>query len=91
MILIIEIYFFVYIRGKYARKVDMNTLNSKRFEGHPFFVWNKLYFTKEVNGQWDIYSAKYDNLLWNEIKPLGDIYTNEDEAFNSEMGNKSFF
>lgn len=86
-----DLFSFIYVRGEYARKVDMTTLNSERFEGHPFFVGNILYYTKEANGQWDIYSVKYVNTQWNDLKPIDELNTIEDEGFYSEKGNKSFF
>lgn len=86
-----DLFAFIYVRGDYARKVDMSSINSLGFEGHPYFVGNKLYFTKEVNGQWDIFSADYYNNQWTNLKPIEILNTKADEGFYSEMGNKSFF
>lgn len=86
-----DLYAFIYVRGDYARKIDTKVLNSKGFEGHPFFVGNKLYYTKEVDGNWDIYSTNYIDGKWSPIEPVSEINTKDDEGFYSEFGKKSFF
>lgn len=82
---------FMYIRGNYARIIDISKLNSQGFEGHPFFVGNRLYFTKEINNQWDIFFSEYVDGQWTTPNPLAHINTNSDEGFYSEFYNKSLF
>jgi hypothetical protein len=86
-----DLFAFLYVRGEYARKIDISLLNGKGFEGHPYFSKNKLYFTKEADSSWDIYSSIYSNNSWSAPEPVSGINTNEDEGFYSESGNKSFF
>lgn len=86
-----DLFAFLYVRGDYARKIDTKILNSKGFEGHPFFVGNKLYFTKEVNKNWDIYSSDFIDGKWSQIVPVSELNTKDDEGFYSEYGKKSFF
>lgn len=86
-----DLYGFMYVRGEYARIIETKILNSKGFEGHPFFVGNRLYFTKEVDGQWDIYYSDYINGNWTAPTPHSEINTLADEGFYSESFNKSLF
>jgi|GEM_PF-1983184 len=86
-----DLFAFMYVRGEYARVIDIKLLNSKGFEGHPYFVDNRLYFTKEINNQWDIYYSDYINGNWTNPISFDDINTNVDEGFYSESFNKSLF
>ncbi|MFA7325376.1 MAG: hypothetical protein WC121_01810 [Candidatus Kapaibacterium sp.] len=86
-----DLYAFIYVRGEYARIIDTKVLNSEGFEGHPFFVGNRLYYTKEINGQWDIYYSDYENGNWTQPLPYTYINTNADEGFYSESFNKFLF
>ncbi|MER3328775.1 MAG: hypothetical protein RIF34_04285, partial [Candidatus Kapaibacterium sp.] len=86
-----DLYAFMYVRGEYARIIDIKTLNSMGFEGHPYFVGDRLYYTKEIEGQWDIYYSVYSNSNWSTPIPVSDINTKVDEGFYSESYHKSFF
>lgn len=86
-----DLFAFMYVRGEYARIIDVKSLNTKGFEGHPYFVGNRLYYTKEIDGQWDIYYSDYSNSNWTTPIALSDINTKSDESFYSESYNKSFF
>ncbi len=86
-----DLFAFMYVRGEYARIIDTKVLNSLGFEGHPFFVNNRMYFTKEINGQWDIYFSDYENGKWTPPVPFVEINTPVDEGFYSESFNKVLF
>lgn len=86
-----DLYAFMYVRGEYARIIDTKVLNSNGFEGHPFFAGNRLYFTKEIKGQWDIYYSDYENGNWTLPVSNTGINTIEDEGFYSESFHKSLF
>lgn len=86
-----NLYAFMYVRDNYARIIKTAELNSSKFEGHPFFVGNKLYFTKESDSNWNIFSSMYSDGTWTMPEPVSAFNTNEDEGFYSRIGNRSFF
>ncbi len=86
-----DLFSFMYVRGEYARVIDIKSLNSIGFEGHPYFVGNRLYFTKEIGGQWDIYYSDYTNSNWTNPIPVSEINSKVDEGFYSESYHKSLF
>lgn len=71
--------------------INSDILNSEAFEGHPYFDGNRLYFTKEINSQWDIFYSDLVDNTWTEPTPYSDINTMNDEGFYNKSNNLELF
>ena len=61
--------------------INSELLNSEGFDGHPHLDGNRLYFTKEINSQWDIYYSDFVGNEWTKPMPLIEVNTPADEGF----------
>jgi len=71
--------------------INCDVLNSEGFEGHPYFDGNRLYFTKEIDSQWDIYYSDLVDNIWTSPKPIFEINTVNDEGFYYNNNNLELF